>query len=117
MKKIMFFDPALSGHHPEYIRHMINYVFNLKDSNNYYFVVNPAFSEKFRDLRTKLINNNRIQIIEISKHRFDKIFVSDSLIRRSVNEFKVMNKYASELKIDECVLLFINSLQFALGQY
>ncbi len=117
MKNIMFFDPALSGHHAEYVSHMINYVARQKSDNRYYFVVHPSFAETFSKVTAGVAGNENIQIRGISQSEHDMIYSAGGLVKRSITEFKVMNRYALSLKADQCVLLCINSLQLAIALY
>jgi len=66
MTRIMFFDPALSGRHPEYINHIVKYIVKDTKGANYYFVVNPELNKNFDDIKTLADSNPAIKIIEIT---------------------------------------------------
>jgi glycosyltransferase involved in cell wall biosynthesis len=117
MKNIMFFDPALSGHHSEYIRHMIYYLAGRRNGDNYYFVLNPLFSVTFADIINSLEGYQNIQVIGLSQLEYDSIYAAKGLVKRSFTEFKVMDRYATDLEINQCVLLCFNTLQLAVALY
>lgn len=53
MKKL-FFDIQITGHHTEYINHLVDYLLinnNLNDE--YFFVVHPDFSKRFSGIVAK----------------------------------------------------------------
>jgi len=111
----MFFDPALSGHHPEYINHIVKYIVKDTKGANYYFVVNPELNKNFDDIKTLADSNPAIKIIEITPVEYKAIYSTGSLIKKSINEFRIMNSYAIKFNIDHCFLLHVNNFQFALG--
>ncbi len=117
MVNIMFFDPAISGHHSEYIRHIVKYILKKELDGNFYFVVNQNFTQVFPDIKHLADCSTSIRIIEITTDEYNIIYSSGSNVKRSIREFKVMDSYALAFNIDHCVLLHINSFQLAIGLY
>jgi glycosyltransferase involved in cell wall biosynthesis len=117
MTRIMFFDAAITGHHTEYIGHLVKYIPENTNGADYYFVVNQDFIKNFDDIKILADSNPAIKIIEITPEEYKAIYSTGSLIVRSINEFRIMNSYAIKFNIDQCFLLSINSFQFALGLY
>jgi glycosyltransferase involved in cell wall biosynthesis len=114
-KSVMIFDPAISGHHYEYISHIISYISENNTQDHYFFVLNPEFAQSFPDILAIASQNNTIDVTGITNTEFDLIFSAGSLGKRSFNEFRIMNSYASKFKIDHAVLLYLNGFQLALG--
>jgi glycosyltransferase involved in cell wall biosynthesis len=112
---ILFFDILISGHHSEYIEHVLMY---LKQNNNYkhnyYFVVHQNFSEIYPDLWSTAIDINNVNFIEVDENLLVGLNVNNRL-KRSLNNFKVVDFYAKQYNINLCYLLYFNTFQIALG--
>ena len=107
----LFFDISISGHHSEYLTHLINSVpSSLND--NYYFIVHPFFSKHFPDLYEKVDLFENIYIIEVTSHEFNKT-QKLSLIKASYVSYRIMNQYAIRYNIDQVTLLYFNTFQLS----
>lgn len=110
MRKL-FFDIQITGHHSEYIGHLINYLFinnNLNDE--FFFVVHPEFSVRFPDIGFKAKQVKNISWIEITMEEFKKTQSGD-IVRNSFSTHKIMDFYARKYGIDHVVLLYFNTFQ------
>jgi glycosyltransferase involved in cell wall biosynthesis len=112
---ILFFDIFISGHHLEYINHIVDYlVENKQTKNSYFFIVHQNFIAENKHIYNKVEHLKNIDFIEIDTKFLKNLNVSNRFIR-SLNNFNVVNKYAQDLKIDICYLLHMNVFQLALG--
>lgn len=112
MKKL-FFDIQITGHHSEYINHLVDYLIVNNDlTDEYFFVVHPDFSKQFSEIvfKTQLVSN--IRWIEITIEEFDKS-QRGSLTRSSFSLFKLMNFYVKKYKVHHVFLLYFNSFQLS----
>lgn len=110
MKKL-FFDIQITGHHTEYINHLIDYlVVNNDLKHEYFFVVHPDFSKQFFGIVAKAKQLTNVKWIEITAEEFDKS-QRGGLVKSSFSIFKLMNRYAAKYRIDHVFLLYFNSFQ------
>jgi len=112
---ILFFDILISGHHSEYIEHVLMY---LKDNNNnkddYYFVVHHNFSDNYPDIWSTALFVKNVNFIEVDENLLVGLNVKNRF-SRSLNNFKVVDFYAKQYNINLCYLLYFNIFQIALG--
>jgi len=112
--KILIYDITITGHHSEYINHLVNYIDeNSGDDNQYYFIVHPEFSKRFAEISGKATECKNITWLEISNDELEQT-LKGSLVKRSFSNFKLLNKYAKKYQVDHVLLLYLNTFQFAL---
>lgn len=116
----MLFDLATGGHHPSYIRHLINYWCNEKLPIKLDIVVSPKFIDDHSDIIKIQIENDQSQIrfISITLEEYSGLISKQSLLKRFFREWNLYCKYANELKAEHCLLMYLDTLQLpiALGQ-
>src|SRR5680860_48590 len=115
-KKILFFDIQITGHHSEYIGHLVDYIVKGNSSDDYYFVVHPLFHENFPGIVKKAVQGGNIYWILISEIELLKS-EKTGLLRKSIWIYRIMNKYAIYYEVDHVVLLTFNTFQLALGLF
>lgn len=107
----LFFDISISGHHLEYLSHLINSILTSMD-DKYYFIVHPSFSKHSPDLCKKVDLHKNIHIIEVTSNEFDRIHKSP-LMKASFESYRIMNQYAIRYNIDQVILLYFNVFQLS----
>jgi glycosyltransferase involved in cell wall biosynthesis len=112
--KILFFDIEISGHHSEYISHIVDYLCYTKAEGSYFFLVHPEFSASFPEIVNKANTSENIRFIAISYKELHCVS-KGVLIKQSIEFYRLMNKYALTYSITKVVLLYFNNFQFALG--
>lgn len=111
----LFYDIQISGHHTEYINHILEYVLGLyTPKNHYYFVVHQNFKTTHNYISYKAEHRKNITFIEVEYNKVVDLNVKNRL-KRSFNNFNVVGYYAKKFKIDFCYLLHINVFQLAIG--
>ncbi len=110
--KVLIFDIEITGHHCEYLEHLVNYIQKENSIyNSYYFVVHPEFNKKFPLIATKALNSN-IKILSVTKIEINNLYsVSKSKSNTIINSYKQYNlllKYANILKPDKCIIMFLD---------
>lgn len=113
---ILFFDIDITGHHSEYISHIVDYITTIENDNNYYFVVHPSFQEKFPAIVNNSLKNNSIKFIKTTNDEINKLDTANRIIR-SKNHFRLMNYYSLKYNVEVTYLLHMNVFQIALGLY
>lgn len=112
MKKL-FYDIEITGHHSEYIGHLVDYLFKKKQNEDlYYFVVHPEFDRFFPDIATKarLIKNVTWRQIKPKEYNRSKRF---GMALSSFLQYQIANRYALEMKVDHVVLLDFHTLKYS----
>lgn len=114
MGKKLFFDIYATGHHSEYISHLIDYLDGNEDDNLYYFVVHPQFSDLFPKIAQKAKEIKNIIWIQVTPIEYKKC-TQVNLLKKSFLEFKLVCQYAKLYKVNHVFLMYFNVFQFALS--
>lgn len=112
MVKIIY-DSAITGHHTEYINHLVNYVVDSKSEDKYYFIVSAELKVKFPEIINKSKEYSSIIWEFIPEARVKKIH-GLSLAQRSFAELALVEEYAKKLAVKDVCLLYFNIFQIAL---
>jgi len=113
MNKIIY-DSTITGHHSEYISHMVDFLVSIDSNDKYFFIVNGEFSDKFPEIIKHSKGIPHIEWIFIPKDEIKKIYRSGMLLRSFV-EFKLVNRYAKSLVADHVYLMYFNVFQLSLS--
>lgn len=105
MKKILVFDPIITGHHLEYIWHIYSYICSC-DSLNAVFILNPCFKEK--NTYFPMTENERIKFVYVDNDVYDKIKDFWSL-KSAFYRCKILNYYIKEFFPDFTILITLFS--------
>ena len=110
MLNTIIYDLEISGHHLEYIHHIITY-FNSNcqvDRSKYYFLLHPEFMKSATDMMDAELLND-VNIIPITRKEYISIFGNDNTknisLFKSLNAIKVLKQYAKHIKADYCIAL------------
>lgn len=105
MKKILLFDPELSGHHLEYLWHLYSYLRKQEDREAI-FVVHPSFQERNRFF--SMPDLPHIRFVSLNEALYRKINVFWSL-KSAYWKCKILNHYLKEYNPDYTVLITLFS--------
>ena len=114
--KNLVFDIQITGHHVEYIQHLVDFLYDKAVDCDYYFIVNPSFSEKFPGIVTKARKNRNVFWQEITNEEWLNC-KSGGMTRKSFSTFQLMHKYATKFRVDHACLLYFNTFQLACAIY
>lgn len=109
----LFFDIHITGHHSEYIDHLLSHIIDDK-RNHYVFVVHQDFASKFPVISAKAQSKSNVALVQVNANETLNLNVKNRF-KRSLNNFKVVDRYAKKFNADEVFLLHINVFQIALG--
>lgn len=109
----LIYDSAITGHHSEYISHLVDYLSEVHSESVYYFVVSEEFKIAFPKVISKSKDCSFINWEFIPKSRIKKIH-DLSLIKRSFAELSLVEEYSKNLSATEVFLLYFNIFQIAL---
>jgi glycosyltransferase involved in cell wall biosynthesis len=110
--RTLIFDISITGHHSEYIGHIVDYLVDNKPNDICIFVVHYDFLGKFPEIvsKTRQVENVIWETIPIKE--YEKCF-RGGLIRKSFNYYQLMHLYAKRFDVDHVLLLYFNIVQFA----
>ncbi len=108
----MVFDTAITGHHSEYIGHLVDSLHKVKNQlNDYYlFVVHPKFSSRFPKIFEKAESNENLKWIQITPEEEDT--VKGGLMRKSFARYRIMSRYARELQVNHVCCLDFHTIKY-----
>lgn len=113
MTKKILYDSAITGHHPEYISHLVNYILGLKSEDIFYFIVSEELSVEFPDIIDRSKECDVIIWEFIPKNKINYINKLP-LLKRSFVELALVEEYARKFDIKDICFLYFNIFQLAL---
>jgi len=113
MNKIIY-DSTITGHHSEYISHIIDFLVCIDSNDKYFFIVNGEFLDKFPEIIEQSKGISHIKWIFIPKDEINKIS-RYGMFMRSFMEFKLVNNYAKALIASHVYLMYFNVFQLSLS--
>ncbi len=113
MKNILIFDIEITGHHSEYIGHLVKYIAKNRLSNKYIFIVHYNFHKNFPGIIAMAKTSDNINFVHVSQNEFIKV-MSGKLFQRSFGFYNLMKHYAVRHSVKQVILLSFNIFQFAL---
>lgn len=112
----LFFDFECSGHHSEYIEHLLLFLKKKKSCDQlFYFVLHPEIAERLPIIR-EMAEHPFIKFIYLNTVDLSALINLD-LWRKSFKLFKLMDTYASKLEADNVMLMSLNVFQLAIPFY
>lgn len=109
--RIMFYDSEHTGHHTEYIYHLLNYFANTVNRQTVCFVVHPLVYATYKE---RFCENPANIVVEpiLSRFGLENSTGFDGY-KRTIHEIKAVNYYIAKFQVDKVFLLNINP--FLLG--
>jgi glycosyltransferase involved in cell wall biosynthesis len=119
-RRILVIELSYQGHFPHYIRQLAKYWLQNQLPGQLYFLVSPNFVRHHPDV-VELAQSSKEQNLHfevISEDEQNRLAPRKSPYHRawrSFQEWNLLRKYASKLKISECLLLYFDSFQAAIA--
>jgi glycosyltransferase involved in cell wall biosynthesis len=111
---VVIVDIEITGHHSEYIDHLIEYLLNHSTNDTYYFVVHPEFITRFKTIVSKTKNCSHIHWHPVKPKEIESL-VNLSIAKKSFRAYRLVQNYAHKLKADIVYLQHFNIFQLALA--
>lgn len=112
-QKNLIFDINITGHHSEYIGHLVNFLFEKKMCEKmYFFVVHPQFSEKFPVIFNKAKQAKNIVWEQIDQKEFDS--VNGNSIQTSLASYRILQRYAQKFEVDHVCALDFHTIKYGI---
>lgn len=116
---LMGFDLSVRGHHPSYIRHLINGWDKQQRTGTLVFVVSPLFFKEHDDVvaLAELPRMGQVKFVAVSEDEEAALRSRKSGFKRFFRAFQEWNllcKYAENLNATECFLPYFDTFQLPL---
>lgn len=117
LQRVLFFDLEISGHHVEYLYHLIKYRVEHPECPEFLLVVHPDFIHHLNGLELPQDWHSKgVVIIHPSQNEMRKLSNISSLFKIADFEIQVLNRIVHEHQIEICYLMTLNKFQFAVGR-
>lgn len=110
---IVLFNPDSSGHHSEFISHLVDFLVENNHSKTYHFVVSSDFRLQFKSIVQKAEHLESITWHFLQKKEMQSL-ENLNMISKSFAEYNLMSKYAKALHAKTVHLLYFNVYQLAM---
>ena len=115
--QFLFFDLATSGHHVEFLYHVISYRLQHPELGEFIFVTSPDFIECVKQLDAKLdLAGHGVKIVNPSDSVVEAISKMRPGIRCNNAEFEVFCAFVREYQPQRAFVMYLNKYQHALGR-
>ncbi|MDC0834853.1 glycosyltransferase [Geitlerinema sp. CS-897] len=119
-KTTVLFDLSVRGHHPSYLRHLIEYVRRHDRDRAIALVVSPSFVTEHPDVVTLANETAGTRVVPISEEEFAALPSRNSKwgrLRRYFDEWELLRRTAERLEAAHCVVMYFDTylLPLALG--
>jgi glycosyltransferase involved in cell wall biosynthesis len=115
-KKLLFFDLAISGHHAEYLYHLIKYRVAHPECQEFVLVTHPDLIGHLRGLvLPQDWHSKGVTILHLSENEMQELSKISSVFKRANAEFRILNRIVHEHQVHRCYLMPLNKFQFAVG--
>ena len=110
--KKLIYDTVVTGHHSEYISHLIDSLYdNPRDGSEYIFVVHPKFASLFPEIYDKGERCNYIKWVAIKESELKRIQEGNSILA-SLRSMDIMSGYAKKFEVSSVVALDFHTIKY-----
>ena len=113
---ILFFDLEITGHHVEYLYHLITYRISHPECPNFVLVTHPDFTNRLCAFNLPRDWQSRgIAVIHPSEQEMLRLTGTRPIFKQAAVEFRILCKNIQEHQISRCYLMMLNKFQFVVG--
>ncbi|MFK7978757.1 MAG: hypothetical protein AB8G86_02140, partial [Saprospiraceae bacterium] len=110
---IMIFELEVTGHHPDYLRHLLNYMPD--EERQVVFVVAPSFLVKYPNIvNAKKSSNIKWTTITPQEHQQYE-HSKKSILRRTYIEWQLFTSYAKKTNADHGLVMYLDRFRLPLA--
>lgn len=111
--RVMLFDLATVGHHPIYIQYLVKYWQEKELPGKLDIVVSPNFLDEHHSIIThsKINQSQSIRFIPVEQKDYSNYISQKKIINSIFIEWDISRKYATRLKVDHCLFMYLDRLQ------
>jgi glycosyltransferase involved in cell wall biosynthesis len=110
-RRLLIFAPWCYGHHPTYLRHLLNYWCQAQLAGSLTVVVLPSFLQEHGDVvdLAKGCDRGSIQFVATTPEEQSVLESTTSNAARSFQQYRLICKYAEQLQATEGLVLYFDS--------
>lgn len=105
--RILIVDFMITGHHSEYIDHLLTYLQQHGDHRQYIFLTHPEFASAFPAIALKTAYSDSVKLEKITAEEWRE-FERKTLIGMSFYGLKLVRQYAKKYNTKHVLLLYFN---------
>ncbi|MEP2278096.1 glycosyltransferase [Maribacter sp.] len=110
--KKLIYDTVITGHHSEYIGHLIDSLYDRPgEEGKYIFVVHPKFASLFPEIYDKGEQCDHINWVAIEENELKSI-QNGNFIIRSIRSMDIMSSYAKKFDVSSVVALDFHIIKY-----
>ena len=113
LRRILLFDTIIDGHHPDYLRHLIQYWLHTQPDGELIVVTQAIFEPVFRQLVDAFPSQTAVQFVPISQPEIDHVH-QGSVLNRSFREWNLHLAYSQRLQPTHVLLMYFDVFQLGL---
>lgn len=111
----LFFDLEVTGHHVEYLSHLIKYRIRNNSEGKFVLLIHPSAIERLADFNLPE-NWSKAVVIEHPNDKEQQILDrAKSKIQKANKELKIVKRIGEKHQVSTCCLMCLNKYQLALG--
>lgn len=115
-ENILFFDLDITGHHVEYLYHLINYRKANPEIPSFILLTHPDFPNRLSELELQgNLQREGITTIHPSPEVMRELSLNKTTYKRAKSEFRILYKHVYKYKVQRCYLMSLNKFQLAVG--
>jgi glycosyltransferase involved in cell wall biosynthesis len=110
-RRLLIFAPWCYGHHPTYLRHLINYWCQHQPVGRLDIVVLPSFLHEHADVveLTQQGDRSSIHFVTTTPEEQSALELATSNVTRAFQQYRLICKYAKQLKATQGLILYFDS--------
>ena len=115
-KTVLLFDLALGGHHPSYIKRLVEYWCEQETLGKLYIVVSPQFLTIHNDVTNIAAKYSckNVQFLPITQDEYSNWKNQKNSIVKIFREWHLFSKYSESLGSNDSLLLYFDHFQLPL---
>jgi glycosyltransferase involved in cell wall biosynthesis len=107
--RLLIFAPWCYGHHPTYLRHLINHWCQSQLKGNLDIVVLPSFLHKHEDVVKLAQKSKTIRFVATTLEEQSALESATSNVARAFQQYQLISKYAKQLQATQGLVLYFDS--------
>lgn len=114
---LLFFDLEITGHHIEYLYHVITYRIGRSGQSPYFLVTHPDITRRLEWLKLPDdLESRGIYLLHPTRSEMEKLSQIRSVNQRAALEFDILKRFALRYQVEKCILMSMNKFQFVIGK-
>lgn len=116
-RRLLLFDLSVGGHHPSYLKYLVQYWQEQDFSGQLDLVVTPEFEARHGDVATLVAQGARTQLITITPEEVAALPRRRHFrerVQRAFGEWRLLDRYARRLHSDHALLMYFDTAQYPL---